>query len=109
MEHIGPAQLRRLEGNSDSSATVTARVLTARRIQKDRQQSCNADLDDAGVQRHCGLTGECVGISELLLRRFWSSMQAHHRFLKVARTIADIEGSERIAEAHISEALLFRQ
>jgi len=109
MENVGPAQLLVSEERPERSAAVAARVQVARKIQEGRQQMCNANLDNAGVERHCRVTPEGVEILELALQRFGLSVRAYHRVLKVARTVADLDGSDCITGAHISEALLFRQ
>jgi magnesium chelatase family protein len=109
MESAEPVLLLRSAGASESSAAVAARVLTAREIQKERQEICNASLDNAGVERMCNPMPEGVRILERAMQRFRLSVRAYHRVLKVARTIADLEDAEQIAAAHISEALLFRQ
>lgn len=68
----------------------------------------NAELSGRQLHRYCSLNREA---SKRLLRAYGSlglSLRAHDRVLKVARTIADIEGSETIDDAHMSEALLYR-
>jgi len=109
MENVGPAQLRVSGEWPERSAVVAERVRVARRIQEGRQQVCNANLDGAGVERYCGVTPEGVDILEVALQRFGLSVRAYHRVLKVARSVADLEGSDCITGAHVSEALLFRQ
>jgi magnesium chelatase family protein len=109
MESVEPVQLLRSAETAESSAAVAARILTAWEIQTERQQMCNANLDNAGVDRVCNPTPEGAHVLERALQRFRLSVRAYHRVLKVARTVADLEGAEQIAAAHISEALLFRQ
>lgn len=68
----------------------------------------NAELAGALLHRHCRLSGEA---SASLVRAFGSlgfSVRAHDRVLRVARTIADLEGDERIEAHHMNEALLYR-
>jgi len=69
---------------------------------------CNAELSGKLLRRYCPLSPDA---SELLLRAYGSlglSARAHDRVLKVARTIADVEGAERIEAAHMNEALSYR-
>lgn len=109
------------QGSAPSSADVQARVVAARSLQYARNRDAsrqkgpaheakpNADLDIETLERVAGLlpaetrflarAGDALGISA----RAW------HRILRVARTIADLAGSERIQIAHLSEAVSFRQ
>jgi magnesium chelatase family protein len=109
MESVEPALLLRSAVVSESSAAVAARILAAREIQMRRQRMCNANLDSAGIERVCNLTAEGSHIVERALQRFGLSVRGYHRVLKVARTVADLEGAEQIGAGHVSEALLFRQ
>jgi magnesium chelatase family protein len=106
---IEPAQLRRSDEKPESTESVAARVKAARDIQRQRQQICNGNLDPAGVDRICVPASDARDILDRAVQRFRLSARAYHRVLKVARTIADLEGTEQITAAHISEALLFRQ
>jgi magnesium chelatase family protein len=102
-------QLRRSDETPESTAAVAARVKAARDIQEQRQHTCNAHLDHAAIDHFCVPTPDAEKILERAMLRFRLSARAYHRLLKVARTLADLEGTEQITAAHISEALLFRQ
>ena len=106
---IEPAQLRRSDEKPESTESVAVRVKSARDIQRQRQHTCNGNLDPAGVDQICVSTSDAQDILDRAVQRFRLSARAYHRVLKVARTIADLEGAEQITAAHISEALLFRQ
>ena len=97
----------------ESSAQVRVRVMAARERQEHRfagnSLRFNADMGAGDVERYCQL-----GKGELrYMERMFSCMQlsarAYHRILKVARTIADLADSERIAEIHLAEAICYRQ
>jgi magnesium chelatase family protein len=106
---IEPAQLRRSDEKPESTESVAVRVKSALDIQRQRQHTCNGNLDPAGVDQICVSTSDAQDILDRAVQRFRLSARAYHRALKVARTIADLEGAEQITVAHISEALLFRQ
>ncbi|MGK7295365.1 MAG: YifB family Mg chelatase-like AAA ATPase [Candidatus Wenzhouxiangella sp. M2_3B_020] len=92
----------------EPSAAVRARVETARIRQRGRP-SLNANLDVAGVRAHCRLDAACHKLLDAACERLNLSARAHQRIVKVARTIADLDGSEDIANTHIAEAVGFRQ
>jgi magnesium chelatase family protein len=102
-----------LPATGDASATISARVAAARAVQHARFASqpdmlCNADaLGDILVQT---AAPDAEG-RDLLLRaadRFSLSARGYHRVLRVARTIADLDGSTDVRKPHIAEAVSFR-
>lgn len=97
---------------SEPSAKVKARVETARAVQERRLAStsrCNADLTPAEIAEHCRLPGPLAEMLETRIDQLGYSSRVHGKVLKVARTIADLEGTVDIAEAHLLEALGYRQ
>jgi magnesium chelatase family protein len=101
---------RSLSGEKgEASAAVASRVQQARTVQLKRQGVSNAQLDVAGVERHCSLDDEDLRLLERAIQRFRLSARAYHRILKVARTIADLDGSERVSRPHVQEALSLRR
>lgn len=96
----------------EPSAAIRARVSAARERQIKRYRgegiSKNADLSSAQVKKFCPLSTE----AEALLRRSFDQMdlsaRGYYRIIKVARTIADLAGADRLELAHITEALRFR-
>ena len=104
------AELRRKEP-AESSEAVRERVNAARQLQRGRFGSgseCNARMGSAELRRFCALDSE----GEALMRAAFDTMplsaRSHDRILRVARTIADLEGAERIEAAHLAEAIQYR-
>jgi magnesium chelatase family protein len=94
---------------AESSTTVAARVAVARRVQAERSGSANARLAAAAV-RECCLPGrEGVRLLETAAQRLRLSRRACDSILRVARTIADLDGAACVATAHVSEALHLRR
>lgn len=91
----------------EPSETVRARVEAARHRQLDRQGVMNAHLSQQSLAR-LALSKAAQSLIEMALTQMHLSARAYHRTLKVARTIADLAGSELIDEAEIAEALHFR-
>ena len=104
------AELRRREP-AESSEAVRGRVNAARELQRERFGSgaeYNARMGSAELRRFCALDTE----GEALMRAAFDTMnlsaRSHDRILRVARTIADLEGAERIEAAHLAEAIQYR-
>ncbi|WP_343551738.1 YifB family Mg chelatase-like AAA ATPase [Pantoea sp.] len=93
---------------SESSAEVLSRVLAARKIQIDRSAKVNAHLSNPEILRWCQLQQEDAEWLETVLNSLGLSVRAWQRILKVARTIADLAGEERIARCHLQEAVGYR-
>lgn len=93
----------------ECSATIAARVAIARERQWARQHSTNAELSSAEVDLHCQPDPAAMALLRATIERLHWSARAYHRVLKVARTIADLEGSERIGSAHAAEAVQYRR
>jgi len=96
----------------EKSSVVQQRVETARQIQRQRFTgtgiACNADMHPAEVRQYCALDDTCRNLMKTAMQRLQLSARAYHRVLKLARTIADLAGSEKIAPAHLAEALQYR-
>jgi len=93
---------------AETSATVAARIAAARSVQLSRQGSCNARLSDAGVQRWCVPDGPARQLLDCAMQRLCFSGRVRQRLLKVARTIADLEGAAHLSAAHLAEAVGLR-
>lgn len=97
----------------ESSATMRERVLRARSIQEQRfAQSalihCNAQMTPKMLRQFCPLDQECDQILRFAMEKMGLSARAYDRIVKVARTIADLEGSEAIQKKHILESISYR-
>lgn len=92
----------------EDSATVRARVIHAYQQQIQRQGCSNQALSPRQLERHGTLDPSSQQIIEMAQQRLNLSARAYHRVLRVARTIADLAGSEMISSSHLSEALSYR-
>ncbi len=96
--------------DAESSATVQVRVIAARRRQVARQGGPNALLEGRRLRRACASTdGKADGVLARGASRLGLSVRGVSRVLRVARTIADLEGSVSVGGRHVAEALQFRQ
>ena len=96
----------------ESSEAIRKRVLRARERQAERFQGShcrfNADIDVTNIGEFCALGAEEKAFAEKLYDSLQLSARAYHRIIKVARTIADLEGAERIGTEHLMEASFYR-
>lgn len=93
---------------SDTSAVIRERVASAREEQLVRQSKCNALLTVPELERYSRMTQASERLLIQVMNKFNLSARIYHRIVKVARTIADLAGSEEINEVHLSEALQYR-
>lgn len=93
----------------ESSAAVRQRVIAARDLQNRRTGQPNALLGQRPLERHCRLQMPDQLLLERAIDALQLSARSAHRILRVARTIADLAGSETIATAHLAEAIGYRQ
>ena len=110
---ISPAKIaERALNPAEPSASVAARVLKARDIQRLRFFSeainCNAEMNNRQIEKYCKLSPDCQETMQQLLIKMKFSMRAYYRIIKVARTIADLEGVPDIAVRHLTEAAGYR-
>jgi magnesium chelatase family protein len=96
----------------ETSSMVRARVEAAREGQRARFDGAltrvNARMSVRQVRRFCVVPPEAARLLQQAVSRLGLSARGHDRVLKVARTIADLSGCERIATEHVSEALQYR-
>lgn len=105
---LPPAALRPDAPAGEPSADVAIRVAAARARQLARAGTLNAQLDQSGTDRHCRLAAKDQALLERAIEALHLSARAMHRILRVARTIADLEGADVIATPHLTEALGYR-
>ena len=100
------------EQRAESSREVRKRVMAARQVQAKRFRGTsvhtNTMMTSAMLREFCPLSAEARTLLDRAMERLQLSARAYDRIIKVARTIADLEGSEHIAPAHISEAIGYR-
>ena len=95
--------------DGDSSDTIQKRVEAARQRQLARQNKPNAQLTVSEIDALCSPDAQGAALLQQALARLGLSARAYHRVLKVARSIADLAGSENIAASHIAEAVQYRR
>jgi magnesium chelatase family protein len=103
-----PYERLRLDDRPEPSARVRERVCAARARMAGRGCRTNAELTVAGVKRHCRLDGDADALLADAMRLRRLSARGYHRLLRVARTAADLDGSDRIGADHVATALLMR-
>ena len=96
----------------EPSAAIRDRVERAREVQRKRfagtELSCNADMGPAEVREFCPIDEAGKSLLKAAMQQLGMSARAYHRVLKLARTIADLAGSEKIETPHLAEALQYR-
>ena len=94
------------------SVTVRKRVETARKLQRERFEGTHlattSDMGPGEIQEFCQVDKTGEGLLKAAMAQFHLSPRAHHRILKLARTIADLNGSEGIESVHLAEAIQYR-
>ena len=102
----------RSEQSAESSEAIRGRVEHARATQLERFRDdgiyANAQMSTRLIRRHCPIDEASEKLLEAAITRMGLSARAHDRILKVARTIADLDGSTAIASRHIGEAVQYR-
>jgi magnesium chelatase family protein len=93
----------------ERSASVATRVATARHRQLGRQGHANAHLEGPAVLERAQADAAALSLLNEAMRVLALSARAYHRVLRVARTIADLAGSEQVTAKHVSEAITLRQ
>jgi magnesium chelatase family protein len=112
MQPLRPAEI--MEGNSaENSDSLRRRVIEAQRIQQFRYRkdgiSRNAVMDMDLIKRYCVLPGSAKSLLLDAVQKYGLSARAYFRVLRVARTVADLEGNQQVSEENLSEALSYRE
>lgn len=112
---VVPVPFKDLSSMRDGEASniIRERVLRARKIQQERFKDkekihCNAQMTPKMLKEYCKLEESGVILLKKAMERLGLSARAYDRILKVSRTIADLEGSERIQNSHLAEAIGYR-
>lgn len=111
---VSPVKYKKLSNEAviETSKEIKERVNLARKIQRKRYQDeniySNSELSPKLIVKYCKLNENSKKILQTAFERLGLSARAYGRILKVARTIADLDGKENILEEHISEAIQYR-
>jgi len=101
------------QGISETSADIRKRVEATRAVQGERYAErtgmhCNAQMSAKDLKKHCAIDTDGHQLLESAMKRMGLSARAYDRILKVARTIADMDGQSKISLGHLAEAIQFR-
>lgn len=107
--HDGDAEARCEPSREDGSAGVAARVQTAQDLQRARAAKLNAHLTPGELMRDAPVGREGERLLAQARARLGLSARGYHRVVRVARTIADLEGLRTIEPRHVAEALQMRR
>ena len=111
---VAPLEFKDLADRSpgEPSAAIRARVVAARERQQARfgpdGPACNAQMGQKEIAAVCALDEAGRGVMEQAYRSMGLTARSYDRILRVARTIADLDGAERIGTEHLAEAIQFR-
>jgi magnesium chelatase family protein len=101
------------ETQSEGSRAIRERVLAARAVQRDRLRgspaTCNAHMTHAQLRRVANLEPAARAALHDAHERAGLTMRGHDRVLRVARTLADMEGSRRVRRPHVTQAVAYRE
>lgn len=106
---LPPAELRPDASPGEGSAQVRERVVRARQRQHERAGKSNSRLDQSETTSHCRVSERDHALLERAIDALQLSARSMHRILRVARTIADLDGSAGILTHHLTEAIGFRR
>ena len=112
--YINPVDFSELTSNSisESTETVRSRVEEANLIQKKRfvgtKVKSNSEISSSDIEKFCAIDDESKNLLSAAMDQFNLSARGYSRVLKLARTIADLEGKENISSSHIAEALQYK-
>lgn len=102
----------RTRAEAESSAEIKTRVNAARAAQiaryGDSSGMCNARMGPQELRAYCALSDDCAAVMKAAFEKMGLTARSYDRILKVARTIADLDGSEEIQVPHLAEAVQYR-
>ena len=100
------------EKKEESSATIRKRVVQVQKIQRERyakENFCfNSQIPAVKIREYCGLDDKQEAYMEQVYKQLTLTARSYHKILKVARTLADMEGEEKIQNRHLNEAICYR-
>ncbi len=100
------------ESNAEPLEDIRKRVNAARKIQSERFKiikiHCNTQMTSRHIKKHCKINDASCDLLESAIDKLGLSARAYNRILKIARTIADLDGESHIQVDHISEAIQYR-
>ena len=101
------------ENLAENSATIRARVETARKLQtkrfEDTHYTTNSEMKNKEIKNYCKLDPQSTDLLRQAVTHMHLSARGYHRILKISRTIADLAGTTDIQTPHVAEALQYRQ
>lgn len=111
---VAPVEFEEISSleKEESSERIRERVVKARNLQLERFKgtgiTCNARITSDIIREVCAMTNEAVDMLKSVFEKLGLSARAYDRILKVARTVADMDGSEGIEKSHIAQAVQYR-
>lgn len=102
-------EFNQTRNEQENSQTVQKRVVKAYQRQLQRCGKTNSVLEAQEIEQYCALCEQGAALIKQAMDRLGLSVRAYHRILKVARTIADLAGEEKISPTHVGEAIGYRQ
>ncbi|MDR1915989.1 MAG: YifB family Mg chelatase-like AAA ATPase [Synergistaceae bacterium] len=111
---LRPEELVSLDGDcGERSSDVQSRVKTARQIQQERWKEmgyhCNAELPEKILRKHLNIEPDVKNFLANTMKSLRMSGRGFSRILRVARTVADLDGAEKISVPHVAESLSYRE
>ena len=100
-----------MEENEDTTNEIRQRIKQARKIQLERFKNANltnSEMDIPQIKKYCQIPLQSQSVLRQCVNSGKLSARGYHRVLKVARTIADLDNSEKISNIHFQEALMYR-
>ncbi len=109
VEGVAHDRLLKNSGNSGESQRLASKVGAARALQRQRGGKLNSELSNKELKLHAALQSDAEQMLNQAAQRLQLSARGYMKALKVARTIADVDGQEAVGIAQISEALQYRK
>ena len=105
-------EMLQASGTGETSEVIRARVEKSRELQKSRfggtDLQCNAHMRSKQIKEFCPVSAEVRELLKTAISQLGLSARAYDRILKLARTVADLEGEENIGLAHVAESIQYR-